>query len=98
MATLTIKHFDVHDFVKKSKELGVDEKVAEYQARQIEQAIDIAVTVVKEELRAEELATKKDLKELDLKLELKIAEAKNQIIIWMGGLIITSGLLQHFFK
>lgn len=94
MMAATIKHFDVLDFVKKSKELGVSEQVAEYQARQIEQAIDIAVSTAKEEIHVKDLATSKDIKEL----EVKIAESKTQVIIWMGSMIIASGLLQHFFK
>ena len=94
MTTLVSKHFDSLDFVKKSKELGASEQLAEYQARQIEQAIDIAVNQAKEDIDAKDLATKKDIKEL----ELKIAETKTQIIIWIGGLIIASGLIQHFFK
>ena len=37
---IAVKNFDVLAFVKKSKELGATEPLAEYQARQIEQAID----------------------------------------------------------
>lgn len=101
----TIKHFDILDFVKKSKELGVSELVAEYQARQIESAIDIAVSTAKEEIQFKDLVTSRDMKELELKvssnikeLEVKIAESKTQVIIWVGSMIIASGLLQHFFK
>ena len=54
-------------------------------------AIDIAVTQVREDLRADELVTKTDLKK-------EIAEAKNQIILWVAGLFVASGLIQHFFK
>jgi len=32
----TIKYFDTHEFVKRSKELGASEQLAEYQAKQIE--------------------------------------------------------------
>lgn len=87
MSAISIQHFDALSYVKHSKELGVSEQVAEYQAREIEKAIDIAITTVKEYIQAKDLATKKDL-------EL----AKNQIIIWVAGLFIASGLVQHFFK
>ena len=87
MATLTTRHFDALEFVKKSKELGVPEPVAEYQARQIEQAIDIAISTIKEEITLKDLATKRDLE-----------STKNQIILWVGGLVMASGLIQHFFK
>lgn len=87
MAGTTIKHFDILDFVKKSKEYGASEQMAEFQARQIEQAIEIAVTQAKEDIEKRELATKRDL-----------AETKNQIILWVAGLFVASGLIQHFFK
>lgn len=59
--TALAKHFDVLSFVEKSQELGVDEKIAKYQARQIEQAIDIAVSLAKEDLENKEIATKADI-------------------------------------
>ncbi len=40
MATLSMKHFDVLDFVKKAKELGASQEMAEFQARQIEVLAD----------------------------------------------------------
>ena len=36
MNTTTVKLFDINDFIKKSKELGVSEQVAELQAQQIQ--------------------------------------------------------------
>lgn len=94
MATAVIKHFDTLDYVEKSKELGVDENVAKYQARQIEQAIDIAVNTARTEIENKELATKHDIK----KLEVQIHKAKFDIVIWMAGFLVASGLIQHFFK
>jgi transcription elongation GreA/GreB family factor len=87
MTTITIKHFDALAYVKKAKELGANEELAEYQARQMEQAIDIAIATIKEEIALKDLATKRDLE-----------STKNQIILWVAGLFIASGLLQHFFK
>jgi hypothetical protein len=101
MATMTANHFDALDYVKKSKELGVPEQVAEYQARQIEQSIDIAVGTIRLELERKDLATKKDIKELELKIETvrtEISQASNKIILWVAGLFVASGLIQHFFK
>ena len=86
-ATLTSKHFDTLAYVKQARKLGTSEELAELQARQIEQAIDIAVATVKEEIALKDLATKRDLE-----------TTKNQIILWVGGLIMASGLIQHFFK
>lgn len=87
MTTLTSKHFDTLGYVQKAKKLGASEELAELQARQIEQAIDIAVSTIKDEITLKDLATKRDLE-----------STKNQIIIWVGGLIMASGLIQHFFK
>lgn len=71
-----MKHFDTLAFVKKSKELGVKEEIAEYQARQIESAIDIAVYTANDEFKALELATKNDLKQVEscLKQDIKQLE------------------------
>lgn len=59
------KHFDTLAFVKKSKELGVKEEIAEYQARQIESAIEIAVYTANDEFKTHELATKSDIKQIE---------------------------------
>ena len=87
MTIASVKYFDTHEFIKKSKELGASEELAEYQVKQIEQAIEVAVTTIKEDLNKQDLATRKD-----------IEIAKNQIILWVAGLFIASGLIQHFFK
>ena len=94
MTIITTKHFDSLNYVKQAKKLGTSEELAELQARQIEQAIDIAVATVKDEMKLHDLATKKDISSLELKIE----QSKNQIIIWVGGLLFASGLIQHFFK
>ncbi len=76
------KHFDALDFVKKSKALGVNDELAEYQARQLENVIDIASFTAREEFNVHELATKTDLKieikqlESDLKIEMKQLDLK----------------------
>lgn len=108
MATFTTNHFDLLEYVKKSKELGVSEELAEYQARKIEQSIDIAVNQVRTEIENKELATKKDIETVRKEIETvrkeietvrkEIAEASNKIIMWLGGLLIASGIVQHFFK
>lgn len=94
MAVMTANHFDALDYVKKSKELGVPEQVAEYQARQIEQSIEIAINTIRTEIENKDLATKKDIE----MVRAEIAQAKNQIILWVAGLFVASGLIQHFFK
>ncbi len=79
------KHFDALAFVKRSKELGVKEELAEYQARQFDQVIEIASMITQTELNIRALATKTDIKQLevdikqlevDLKLDIKQLEVK----------------------
>src|SRR3990167_1906118 len=73
------KHFDALDFVKKSKALGVKDELAEYQARQLENVIDIASFTARQEFNVHELATKTDLKQLEV--EIKQIESKLEIKI-----------------
>jgi len=102
MTTTTINHFDVLDYVKKSREFGVPEQLAEYQARQIEQSIDIAINTARAEIENKDLASKMDIKELELKLSAEIHKSKIDTVLWVGGIMLTllvaSGLIQHFFK
>lgn len=84
MATFSLKYFDTLEFVKRSKELGASEQLAEYQVRQMEQAIEIAVKDVKDEFKSKDLATKGDLREVELKLQKEMANAKIQTLLWIG--------------
>ena len=105
MTTTALRHFDTLDYVEKSKALGVDENLAKYQARQIEQAIDIAVDRARTDIENKELATKHDIEKVETKigteihrLETQIHKAKYEIIIWIVGFSVVSGAFQHFFK
>lgn len=98
MSTAAIRHFDLLDYVEKSKSLGVDENIAKYQARQIEQAINIAVDTARTEVENKELATKKDMAELKAELKVEIQKSKFEMVAWVAGMFIASGLIQHFLK
>jgi len=112
MTAITMGHFDVFGYVKKSREFGVSEQLAEYQARQIEKSIEIAVHTARAEIENKELATKGDIsavrtdldslkKDMEKNTEMlrkEIALANNKLIIWMGGFLLASGIIQHFFK
>ena len=79
MATITNKHFDILEFVKKAKEFGIKEEFAEYQARQIEQLSDVIQEQQQEytnrlnALESKEPATKKDLEVVKLELQKEIS-------------------------
>ncbi|MBY0379886.1 MAG: hypothetical protein K2P99_05740 [Burkholderiales bacterium] len=96
MSAFTLNNFDVFEYVKRSKELGVPEDVAEYQARQIEHVIEIAIDKVKNEVEHKNvnLVTKGDIKEVELKLQKEIDMVRKEIavlrydtlkfVIWTG--------------
>lgn len=94
MTAAIIKHFDALDYVDRARALGVHEDVAKYQARQFEQAIDIAVKTARVEIENKELATKKDIEQV----KAEIHKSKFEMVVWVAGLLIASGLIQHFFK
>ncbi|MBF0134972.1 MAG: CCDC90 family protein [Magnetococcus sp. DMHC-1] len=80
MTTIT---FDTHAYIKELKAVGFTEEQAEVQANTL-------ATIFKTSL--DELATRRDLRELELstkrdfkELETKIAEAKADMIKWMFG-------------
>ncbi|MBF0418854.1 MAG: DUF1640 domain-containing protein [Magnetococcales bacterium] len=77
MTTIT---FDTHKYIKTFKSAGFEE-------RQAEALADAQTGFVQqvEETRLKELATKGDLRQLELKLEDKIAESKAETIKWMFG-------------
>jgi hypothetical protein len=71
--------FDTHKFVRKLKESGFEEKQAEGIAEAFKDASGEA-----------ELATKRDLKELELKMETRFEQLKGEISLvkWMLGAIL----------
>jgi hypothetical protein len=93
--------FDTHEFVKRLKGAGFSEEQAEVltdlqkttafntleQARHNYELDEIAS---KRDLKELETALKRDIKELELTLNLKIAETKAELIRW----VVAVGLLQ----
>ncbi|MBF0414625.1 MAG: DUF1640 domain-containing protein [Magnetococcales bacterium] len=77
MTTIT---FDTHKYIKTLK-------AAWFEERQAEALADAQTGFVQqvEETRLKELVTKGDLRQLELKLEDKIAESKAETIKWMFG-------------
>ncbi|MBL7102050.1 MAG: DUF1640 domain-containing protein, partial [Desulfobacteraceae bacterium] len=71
MATLT---FDTLAYAKKLKAAGFTEEQAEVQAQAFAEIIE------------ERLATKQDLKELELAMRRDLAAVKSEIIKWVAGM------------
>ena len=87
MVTLT---FDTHEFVKKLKGVGFSEEQAEILTELQKTTVLNTLEQARHDYELDDLATKRDLREMELRLELKIAENKSELIRWVVGV----GLLQ----
>ena len=100
MAQHTIT-FDTLQYAKKLQKAGFTEVQAEVQVEIIKEQVDAISNLIDDSL-----ATKKDIKELDLKVETKIKELdlkieaiKNEIIIKLGAIMVgCTGLLALLMK
>jgi hypothetical protein len=93
--------FDTHEFVKRLKGVGFSEEQAETLtdlqkttiSNTLEQAkhdYELDDMATKRDLKELEVALKRDIKEIELKIEVKIAETKADLIRW----VVAVGLLQ----
>ena len=87
MTTLT---FDTHEFIKELKNAGFSEQQAEAITNLQKTVIGTTLEQVKHDYQLDDLATKRDLKELELKVAKDIAESKAELIRWVVGV----GVLQ----
>ncbi|BBL57042.1 coiled-coil domain-containing protein [Methylomonas koyamae] len=83
---MTTLAFDTHAFVKRLHEVGFTDEQAERLAELSQEIVNATL----EQIHQRELASKQDLKETELRLELKIAETKSDLIRWIVG----AGFLQ----
>ena len=87
MGTLT---FDTYAYVKRLKEAGFTESQAEAQATALADALKGG---------AADLATKADLKELELRLDARLEAMKADLLKWVIGLFIAQvGLFAALVK
>jgi hypothetical protein len=87
MATLS---FDTHDFVKKLKGVGFSEEQAEVLTDLQKTTLSNTLEQARHDYDLDNLATKRDLKELELIMRKDAAETKADLIRWVVGV----GLLQ----
>jgi len=85
MSTLT---FDTHEFVKKLKEAGFSEAETLTDLQKI--TVSNTLEQAKHDYHLDDLATKRDLNEGQLKLQKEIAETKANLVKWL----VAVGLLQ----
>ncbi len=83
---MTTLAFDTYAFIRKLKDSGITEE----QARAQVEALSLALEQFQSELHLSESATKQDIREGELKLELKMAETKAELVRWIVG----AGFLQ----
>jgi hypothetical protein len=91
MTTLT---FDTHDFVKKLKEVGFSEEQAEMLTELQKTTVSNTLEQARHDYELDDLATKRDLKELELSVNLKISESRSELVRWIIGVVLGVGLLQ----
>jgi tetrahydromethanopterin S-methyltransferase subunit G len=98
MTTLT---FDTHDFVKKLKGVGFSEEQAEVLTDLQKATSQNTLEQARHDYELDDLATKRDLKEVELKIEMvkselkrEIADTKADLIKWVVGVVVGVALLQ----
>ncbi|MBI3599879.1 MAG: DUF1640 domain-containing protein [Nitrospinae bacterium] len=90
---MTVATFDTLRFVKKLKEAGVSEKQAEAEAEAISEVFEVTLSDIATKGDIKEL--KRDIKELELRLDGEI-----KLLKWMMGVIlagVVSLVLKAFF-
>lgn len=91
MTTVTVKNFSIVEYIQRLRKANFSEEQAEVLAKETEQIIANVLEQAHQEVEKKDLATRKDLE-----------STKNQIILWIvtwnTGLLVASGLIQHFFK
>ncbi|HLX53406.1 MAG TPA: hypothetical protein VKR58_05680 [Aquella sp.] len=121
--------FDVIEYVRKLRNVGVSQEIAEVQGQELSHMIKIVAnevkTEIKQELHSDNLATKNDIqevkseiqlvkselqseiqvvkneiqvvkneiREVELRLQLEIANTKNELIKWVLGIGITASIV-----
>jgi hypothetical protein len=78
-------HFDVHDYIKNARKYGVKEDLAEFQAREIQKAIQEAIA----SLENKELAKKSDLIATELRLIKWVVGVGFSSVILLSGVNFT---------
>jgi len=93
--------FDTHDYIKKFREKGLSEDLAEYQIEVMKSMVNQAISQTKHDFDLENVVTNKSLdariKETELKIELVRSELKREIAESKADLtryIVTAGILQ----
>ncbi|MBF8272178.1 MAG: DUF1640 protein [Magnetococcales bacterium] len=91
MTTIT---FDTLEFTEQLKAAGVPDDQAKGHVKAMVRVLEQV-----EDSRLKDLATKSDIRQLELKLEARIVESKAETIKWMVGLLLAqTGLIITVLK
>lgn len=77
--------FDTHAYVKKLKAVGFSEEQAEVQAETMARFIDEKLAS-KRDLMELHASLQRDMKQMEVQLEAKIADTKVELIKWVVGI------------
>ena len=84
MSTLTVNNarFDVVEYIKRLRQAGASQEIAEIQAQELEHVLGVAVTLAKEDLKSKELVTKQDLfvTKLELQTEMEVVRKEIEVV------------------
>jgi hypothetical protein len=79
---MTATVLNIHEFYNELKGVGFNEQQAELIANLHSKSASAAVEQAKHDYKLDDVATRYDIKELELKIE----QSKNQLIMWMVSL------------
>lgn len=82
MTAITI---DTYALITSLKEAGFEESQAKATIDAVVKCVDLTRQQIEHDHKLDDVATKRDLKELSLTLELKVAESKAELVRWVIG-------------
>lgn len=93
MTAITI---DTYALITSLKDAGVPEQQAKAQIDAIAKFVDTAREQIEHDHKLDDVATKRDLKELELTLNNKISDSKTETIKWVAAIVVGTGVAQIF--
>jgi hypothetical protein len=93
MTAITI---DTYELITTLKDAGIPEQQAKAQIDAIAKFVDTTRQQIEHDHKLDDVATKRDLKELELTINAKISETKSETIKWIAAIVIGAGMAQVF--
>ncbi|MDD2865056.1 MAG: DUF1640 domain-containing protein [Methylococcales bacterium] len=93
MTAITI---DTYALISTLKDAGVPEQQAKAQIDAITKIVDVAREQIEHDHKLDDVATRRDLKELELNLNNKISDTKFETLKWIAVIVLGSGMAQVF--